>query len=90
MTLKGAVGRRPASGGAECSSRRNKRGAGIAFSAHAEALAEERAVGKSATVDIGAGGRASRAVASSSIGCMGNGEGGGGSSVWVKGGAVRL
>jgi hypothetical protein len=77
MAPKGAVGRRPASSDAACSSGRNERGAGIAFSPHADALAEERAAGKSTAEEIGADGRASRAAAASSIGRTGNDEGGG-------------
>jgi hypothetical protein len=56
----GGVGRRPASGGAACGSGRNKREVGIIFSPHVEALAEERAAGKTATTKIDAGGPSSK------------------------------
>jgi hypothetical protein len=64
----GANGRRPASGGAVCGSRELKREARRSFSPHVEASASERAAGKAATMEIGAGGRKSRSAAESSVG----------------------
>jgi hypothetical protein len=56
---KGAVGRRLASSGAACGSGRDKREAGIVFSPLVEALAEERAAGKTTTAKIDVGDQAS-------------------------------
>jgi hypothetical protein len=76
MAPKGADGWRPASGGVTRGSVKIKGRRGIVFSPHVEAYAGERTTGKSTAVEIGAGGRASRAAAESSIGRKGTGEGG--------------
>jgi hypothetical protein len=47
---------------------KNKGEAGIAFSPHVEASAEERAAGKAATTKIDVGGRNSKTAAAGSVG----------------------
>jgi hypothetical protein len=65
----GADGRRSASGGGACGSKKTK-GRGISFSPHIEASAGERAAGKSTAAEIDAGSRKLRTMAAGSVGAV--------------------